>query len=122
MTPIPTPDPPLLSVIVPARNCPQQLRECLLSLRASRREECEVIVVDDASTDATPAVAAEFGAGCVRMESRSGPAAARNRGAEVARGCYLLFVDADVCVSPDTVGDIVAVFEGDPTVDAVFGS
>ena len=95
---------PLVSVIIPVRNSPHYLRQCLASLGTSRYTNFEVLVVDDGSTDVTPLLAAELGARVVRLQRRAGPAAARNRGAEEARGQYLLFLDADVCVHPDTVG------------------
>jgi GT2 family glycosyltransferase len=112
----------VISVVVPVRNDPGHLRSCLASLAASRGADHEVVVVDDASTDDSAAVAAALGARVLRLERRSGPAAARNRGAEAARGEHLLFVDADVCVHPDTVAKAAAVFAADPTVDALFGS
>jgi glycosyltransferase involved in cell wall biosynthesis len=46
----------------------------------------EIIVVDDASTDETSAVAAELGAVVLRLARNAGPAAARNAGARAARG------------------------------------
>jgi GT2 family glycosyltransferase len=79
-------------------------------------------VLDDASTDDSPGVAAALGATVLRLDHRSGPAAARNRGAEAARGEHLFFVDADVVVHPETVGQVAAAFAADPTVDALFGS
>jgi hypothetical protein len=113
---------PLVSVIIPVRNSPHYLRQCLASLGTSRYTNFEVLVVDDGSTDVTPLLAAELGARVVRLQRRAGPAAARNRGAEEARGQYLLFLDADVCVHPDTVGAFVDAFAADPAVAAVFGS
>jgi glycosyltransferase involved in cell wall biosynthesis len=112
----------VISVIVPVRNDPGHLRSCLESLAASRGAEHEVIVVDDASTDGTSAVAAERGVRLLHLERRAGPAAARNRGAEAARGEHLLFVDADVCVHPETVGQVASAFAADPGIDALFGS
>ena len=113
---------PALSVVVPVRNDPDHLHACLESLRASAQCDHEVIVVDDASTDTTAEVAREWGGRVLRMETRSGPAAARNRGAEAARGTYLLFVDADVCVHPETLSLVAAAFASDPSIDALFGS
>lgn len=115
-------DPPLVSVIVPVRNSPEQIKACLKSLQRTTYGNVEVIVVDDASTDVTPEVIVALGARSLRLVSNVGPAAARNRGAELARGDYLLFIDADVCVQPGTVDEFVATFERDPGIDAVFGS
>jgi glycosyltransferase involved in cell wall biosynthesis len=113
---------PALSVVVPVRNDPKRLRACLDSLKASTDRDHELIVVDDASTDTTPEVAAGSGARVERLDQRSGPAAARNHGAQAARGEYLFFVDADVCVHPETLSLVAAAFASDPTIDALFGS
>lgn len=113
---------PKISVIIPVRNDPGQLRACLERLRASTMTDFETIVVDDASDDSTSQVAAEMGVHLVRLERRGGPSKARNRGAEVARGEYLFFLDADVCVYPETLAQIADTFARDRTIDGVFGS
>ena len=113
---------PSMSVIVPVRNDPLNLDLCLRALRASDTLDYEIIVVDDASTDRTPEVAPWHGVGSIRMDDHSGPAAARNRGAQCARHPYLVFIDADVCVHPDTLRKLAETFLHDPTIDAVFGS
>ena len=79
--------------------------------------------MDDASTDATALIAAEFADAVVRLPDRPrGPAYARNRGVEVARGDIVVFVDADVCVHTDTLRRFTAVFANEPDVSAVFGA
>lgn len=112
----------MISVVVPVRNDPGRLRECLKSLERSSYADREVIVVDDASTDETPEVARALGVRVLRLERRSGPAAARNDGARAARGEIVAFVDADVCVHADTLARMATAFAGDPGLDAVFGS
>ena len=114
--------PPILSVVVPVWNDPERLRACLRSLRASTLREHEVIVVDDASTDGTADVAASLGARVIRQAERTGPGLARNRGAAEARGGLVMFVDADVCVHPDTLERVVAGFREEPGASALFGS
>lgn len=118
----PTVTSPIITVIVPVRNDPQRLSRCLAALSQSTCRSMEVLVMDDASTDDTPKVAGELGANVVRMERRGGPGVARNKGAELAKGQYVMFVDADVCVHPQTVERVVAHFEGDRELDALFGS
>lgn len=113
---------PVLSVIVPVRNDPQRLGICLEAIRGSSFRDHEVIVVDDASFDMTAAVAEMLGAQVIRLPVPGGPGAARNRGVAASRGRYLMFVDADVRVHPDTLGRVVAVLDGDLTIDALFGS
>jgi GT2 family glycosyltransferase len=111
-----------ISIIVPVYNAPQALRECLSALSDSSGADAEIIVVDDASTDDTPAVAARMGVRLLRLTRNSGPAAARNYGARQARGDILCFVDADVVVGPEMVRHLRQLFAANPDVAAVFGS
>jgi glycosyltransferase involved in cell wall biosynthesis len=111
-----------LSIIVPVHNNPRDLQECLAALRDQCRADSEIIVVDDASTDDTPSVAARSGARLLRLAKNSGPAAARNHGAKHARGEILLFVDADVIVAPGVVARLLTTLGEDPGVAAIFGS
>ncbi len=113
---------PPVSVVVPVHNDPASLDLCLKALEASDHPDFEIIVVDDGSTDRSGEVAANHGTRLIRRSEASGPAAARNAGAREARHPYLFFIDADVCVQPDTLRRGVEVFAGDPTVDAIFGS
>jgi GT2 family glycosyltransferase len=116
---------PFLSVIVPAHNAARLLPDTLGALGASDldRRHWELIVVDDASTDATAVVAAGFADVVVRLAGRPhGPAFARNRGSEVCDGRVLVFVDADVRVAPDALGKLMRLFEKEPELGAAFGS
>jgi len=120
-----TPNRPYFSVIVPAHQGQRVLPLSLAALRAStlRADAWELIVVDDASTDDTAVVAAEHADTVVRLPGRPhGPAYARNRGFEVARGEVIVFIDADVCVHPDTLAQFAALFSREPDVGAAFGS
>lgn len=116
------PSPLEISVIVPVRNGAATLPACLGALRASTHAPHEVIVVDDGSADDSAAIARAFGATVISLSGRHGPAYARNRGAEAARGAILFFVDADVRVHADSVARVHASFAADPGLDAVFGS
>ncbi len=116
---------PFLSVIVPAHQGAGVLRRSLEAVLASDlpRESWELIVVDDASTDATSQTAAQLANVVVSLPGRPrGPAYARNRGAEVSRGTVLVFVDADVCVHPSTLRQFAALFAADAGLGAAFGS
>jgi GT2 family glycosyltransferase len=112
---------PSLSVIIPVYNGAIALERCLGAVSAQLVPGDEVIVVDDGSTDGAGAVAGQFGATLIRLDRRSGTAAARNRGAERATRPLLFFVDADVVVHDDVVAHGRAAF-ANPTVDAVIGS
>jgi len=80
-------------------------------------------VVDDASSDATVAVAARYADTVVKLGGRgSGPAYARNRGVELARGEVIVFVDGDVVVHPHTLPRMLDTLVSRPDVDAVSAS
>jgi GT2 family glycosyltransferase len=98
----PLPDPcPRVSVVVCAHNEQRTLRACLESLSALRYPNCEVIVVDDGSTDGTRAIAEAFpGFKLISHENR-GLSEARNSGVRVAEGEIVAFTDGDCEVDPD---------------------
>jgi len=111
-----------ISVVIPAFNAGQHLEECLRSLAESSVRPREVIVVDDGSTDASAKIARSMGAVVLDTGAQGGPAKARNLGARAAGGRILFFLDADVCVHPDTIERIWEAFQRDPTLDALIGS
>src|ERR1043165_1519732 len=92
--------PPLVSVIVPAYNYARYLHDALASVRDQTYQAWECIVVDDASTDDTAKVAAEWAKadGRIRVVGHlmnKGLPAARNSGVAESRGALLQFLDAD---------------------------
>lgn len=113
---------PSISVIIPVYNGGEGFRRCLDSLRQSRRQPNEVIVVADGDTDGSCQVAEEYGAKVFRYESAGGPARARNQGAKLAQGDLLFFIDADVTVGRDTISSIEQAFQADINLAALIGS
>ena len=96
---------PRVSVIVPVFNEEAYLPQCIDSLLAQSLANIEFICVDDGSTDATPAILANYARTDARVkvitQSNAGPAKARNRAIEVARGDYLYCCDADDFCKPN---------------------
>jgi cellulose synthase/poly-beta-1,6-N-acetylglucosamine synthase-like glycosyltransferase len=95
----------MISFIVPAHNEEAWVGRCVTAIRNAMElvgEQHEVIVVDDASTDATGLVAQQQGAQVIRVEHRQ-ISATRNAGARQARGEILFFVDADTLVSAPVI-------------------
>ena len=95
----------MISFIVPAHDEAQLIGATLTALHdaaAASGQACEIVVVDDASTDATAQVAAGLGARVIRVEHRH-IAATRNAGARAANGELLVFVDADTLIDADVV-------------------
>ena len=110
--------PPLASVVVPARDAAATLPALLSSLarqELASRGELEVLVVDNASRDATAQVAGAAGARVV-TEVVPGRARARNAGAAAASAGRLLFVDADCVADPGWARALVACLEDAPLV------
>lgn len=109
-------------MIVPVHNGGLQLPRCLEALRISHYSSFEVIVVDDCSTDNTRQIIERFDAHYLRTPKQLGPGGARNLAVPQARGDVVVFVDADVVVAPETLGQIAADFDADPELAAHFGS
>jgi teichuronic acid biosynthesis glycosyltransferase TuaG len=100
-------------VILPAYNAERYLPETLGSIGAQTYGDWEVIVSDDASTDATPDLVADFGSRfkVVRGSMNAGPAAARNRAIEASTGELLAFLDADDLWLPDYLERQVTLYD-----------
>jgi GT2 family glycosyltransferase len=100
-----------VSIVIPARNVAYCLGQVLDALRAQdTHAPFEVIVVDDASTDATFRVASDhpLRPTLVRLPSRQGSAAARNAGTALAQADTVLYLDADMVLPPHAVADVAA--------------
>jgi len=103
----------MISFIVPAYNEELELLSTIASIRVAAsgvNQPYEIIVVDDASTDATAKLAAQAGARVISINRRQ-IAAARNAGARAARGEKLFFVDADTRLTPKHIYEGVAALE-----------
>lgn len=99
-----------MSVVVPVYNGQASLRECLDSLLRLRypSDRLELLVVDNGSTDDTPAILEGLRHRIrVLREAKRGPSAARNCGIRAARGEYIALTDADCVVDPDWLAELV---------------
>ncbi len=113
--------PPSVSVVIPAYNEEKYLPLCLESIKKQDyAAEYEVIVVDNASTDNTAKIALDWGAKVV-YESKRSPACARQRGAEVATGEVIAFIDADTQAPPCWLSAIVSRFVQEPKTVVISG-
>lgn len=98
---------PLFSIIIPVYRNEKQLAACLDSIRNQTREDWECICIDDGSTDGSGAILDEYAGKDARFrvihKRNEGVSAARNRGMELAQAPYLMFVDADDELLPETL-------------------
>ena len=95
---------PEISVIVPVYNTAPYLKACLDSLLAQSFRDFEAILVDDGSTDESPAILASYAEKDARFRvitrANGGLSAARNTGVAAATGAYLAFLDSDDAYDP----------------------
>lgn len=94
------------SIIIPTYNRPQSLAECLASVSGLRggRDQLQVIVVNDGSSEPYDSIIAEFESRLnlkYERQSNQGPATARNHGAELADGRFIVFLDDDCTLPPN---------------------
>jgi len=111
------------SVIIPAYNAEKLLPECLRSLvdQTVPRDQYEIIVVDDGSTDGTAQVARSFLEVRVISQKNQGPAAARNNGVREAMADIVLFTDSDCVPERDWMEQMLKPFNQDPGLAGVKG-
>jgi glycosyltransferase involved in cell wall biosynthesis len=103
----------MLSFVIPAYNEEMELSSTIAAIRVAASgvaQPYEIIVVDDASTDATPKIASNAGANVVPINRRQ-IAAARNAGGRAAQGHYLFFIDADTRINHTHVNEAIAAME-----------
>ena len=116
-------NPPLVSVVVPVYNMAGFLGETLKSVLATRYSPLEVIVMDDGSSDNSLKIAEDFSHIDNRVKAYSqknaGACAARNHAISLAKGFYILPVDADNTITPTFIPEAVALMQSDPELKVV---
>ncbi|WP_454295834.1 glycosyltransferase family 2 protein [Salana multivorans] len=115
-----------MSVVIPCFNYARFLTEAVDSALSQRGVHVDVIIVDDASTDESLAVAERLAAGDPRVhvlanQENSGPVATFNRGLAAAGGEFLVRLDADDLLTPGSLSRAVAVMQYQPSVGLVYG-
>ena len=111
---------PIFSVIVPIYNVERYLRQCIESMIKQDFSSVEIILVDDGSTDSSSMICDEYAKVDKRIriihKKNGGLVSARQAGASVAMGKYILNVDGDDWVTPNyfrELANIVSVYEPD---------
>ncbi len=108
------------TVVIPAFNRADLLGETLESALAQSVPPLEIIVVDDASTDGTAAVAEQFPVTLIRHSVNRGLSDARNTGISQAKGEYVAFLDSDDLWTPDHLECTTELLELHPSADLAF--
>lgn len=114
-----------LSIIMPAYNVEKYVGRAISSILIQDHKNLELIIVDDGSTDETAKVAKRCSANDVRAmvlsKQNGGLSDARNYGLERATGDYVLFVDSDDFIEPNTIGELMK-YSNDHALDVcIFG-
>jgi glycosyltransferase involved in cell wall biosynthesis len=117
---------PRISIVIPAYNYGHVVQRAIESVLTQMRPDCELLVIDDGSTDCTPQILAEMNAQhrpgfrWVRQEN-AGAAAARNAGLRLSRGAFLLFFDADDELLPNALNAICSTIDSNPQASVILG-
>lgn len=111
-------DKPLISLVIPVYNAEKHLKECLDSVCAALRPGCEVVLVDDGSTDASCKLIEDKYSSMLDGEdfnlikiSNSGPGQARNVGVSASNGRYVGFLDSDDVIHDRYFDSILPILE-----------
>ena len=102
----------LLSFVIPVYNVEKYLKECVDSIRNQMTDQCEIILVNDGSTDSSGNICREYSEIDHRIKTfdqkNQGAAVARNTGLTYINGEYVTFVDSDDLIAKDSVGKILS--------------
>lgn len=109
-------------MVIPVWRGGTNFAKCLASVAAAIGTGDEIIVVADGEGDDSWRTAEQMGARVVKLPARSGPAQARNVGAQTSKSDILFFIDADVTIPPDSIERVRAIFESEKDLAALIGS
>lgn len=116
---------PIISVIIPVYNTGTYLRRCVDSILPQLPDESEIIIVDDGSTDSSPAICDNIAASDRRITAihthNGGASHARNTGIEASRGRYTMMVDSDDTLEPDRIIPLINRMEAERLDLLTFG-
>ena len=110
-----------ISLIIPAYNEEKYIKDCLLSIQKHGEGLFEVIVINNASTDATASIVKEFKNIKLVNENKKGLPFARNRGLAEANGEIVAFIDADTKIPKGWVKKIEKAFKKNDKLVSISG-
>lgn len=110
---------PTISILMPVYNCAAYIREAINSMLEQTLSDFELIIIDDASTDATPQIISSYDDERIQFVQKpvnTGLIASLNQGIDIAKGKYLARMDGDDISHPDRLARQVAYMEAHPSV------
>lgn len=115
---------PKISVVIPIYNVEKYLPECIDSVLAQDFQDYEVILVNDGSTDGSLAIAQQYEKDHAHIrlisQENKGLGGARNTGIKHAQGEYILFMDSDDRLAPDTLSATAAAAQREESDIVIF--
>jgi glycosyltransferase involved in cell wall biosynthesis len=117
----------MISIIIPVYNQAEHLDNCLASIKKQTHDNYEIIIIDDGSTDDIGEVIKKYkrifrlNLSYFDQENR-GASVARNRGAKIAKGEYLIFCDADVIMEPEMLELMLTALKNNPQAGFCYSS
>lgn len=112
---------PWFSLILPCYNVEQYVERCVQSILSQEFSDYEIVLVNDGSTDQTPACCDELAEkhSCIRVvhKANGGLSSARNAGMDIAQGKYIWFIDSDDWIEPGALTQLYqACCDGEPEI------
>lgn len=110
-----------LSIIIPSYNVEEYLPKCFDSILSQNCDDVEVICINDGSTDSTSAILSRLGQTYANVvvvnQDNAGMSASRNKGLDIAKGEYVMFVDSDDWLEPESLNVLLATVSGEDVVE-----
>lgn len=114
---------PLLSIIVPVYNVEEYLADCITSVLDQEYSNFELLLLNDGSTDHSLEICREYEAKdsriCVYTHPNRGQSGTQNRGLDLAQGEYVVFLDSDDSIEPETYASAIKLLETKSDCDLV---
>ena len=117
---------PIISIIIPVYNAEPYLTKCLDSIICQDIQDCEVLLIDDGSTDNSASICQQYSGKYDNItfihKENGGVSSARNAGLNIAQGQYICFIDADDWVEPNYLQTLKSYTQSENTTDILFFS